>query len=94
MLQHWEGQKTVKCPNNFDLDCSHVAIAQNSIFLAKSRKKGMRKNVPPNQLPNETDFTKSMIRFQSQYPTEVIILAKGLVRGLKHKPFSPAYLFK
>ena len=47
-----------------------------------------------NHQINETDFTKSMIRFQSQYPTEVIILAKGLVRGLKHKPFSPAYPFK
>ena len=35
--------QTVKCPNNFDLHCSQVAIAQNSIFLAKSRKKGMRK---------------------------------------------------
>lgn len=51
-------------------------------------------NVPPNQLPNETDFTKSMIRFQSQNPMGVIILAKGLARSLKHKPFSPAYLFK
>lgn len=51
-------------------------------------------NVPPNQLPNETDFTKSMIRFQSQYLMGVIILAKGLARSLKLKPFSPAYLLK
>ena len=35
-----------------------------------------------------------MIRFQSQYSEEVIILAKGLARSLKQKPFSPAYPFK
>ena len=34
--QHWEGEKTVKCPNNFDWDCSYMQIIVSVVYIVSA----------------------------------------------------------